>query len=50
MSAMTAAAAAAAAPLDVLMIGTGEYTTGYVGGGASNSDKVRAAAHRARRH
>ncbi|KOS21295.1 Uncharacterized protein ESCO_006699 [Escovopsis weberi] len=27
------------APLNVLMIGTGEYTTGYVGGGASGSDK-----------
>ncbi|KAF4624640.1 hypothetical protein G7Y89_g13530 [Cudoniella acicularis] len=27
------------APLDVLMVGTGEYTTGFVGGGASGSDK-----------
>ncbi|KAJ4327588.1 hypothetical protein N0V84_001977 [Fusarium piperis] len=27
------------APLNVLMIGTGEYTTGFVGGGASGSDK-----------
>ncbi|KAJ3126157.1 hypothetical protein HK100_010416 [Physocladia obscura] len=27
------------APLNVLIVGTGEYTTGYVGGGASNSDK-----------
>ncbi|KAI8410325.1 hypothetical protein FOFC_10179 [Fusarium oxysporum] len=26
-------------PLNVLMIGTGEYTTGFVGGGASGSDK-----------
>ena len=26
-------------PLDVLMVGTGEYTTGFVGGGASGSDK-----------
>ncbi|KAL3957360.1 hypothetical protein ACCO45_007938 [Purpureocillium lilacinum] len=26
-------------PLNVLMIGTGEYTTGFVGGGASASDK-----------
>ena len=26
-------------PLDVLMIGTGEYTTGFVGGGAADSDK-----------
>jgi len=25
--------------MNVLMIGTGEYTTGYVGGGASDSDK-----------
>jgi len=25
--------------VDVLMVGTGEYTTGYVGGGASDSDK-----------
>ena len=25
--------------IDVLMIGTGEYTTGYVGGEASDSDK-----------
>ncbi|CAG8972575.1 hypothetical protein HYALB_00011307 [Hymenoscyphus albidus] len=25
--------------LDVLMVGTGEYTTGFVGGGASGSDK-----------
>ncbi|KAJ2988333.1 hypothetical protein NUW58_g4034 [Xylaria curta] len=29
----------AAAPLNVLMVGTGEYTTGFVGGGASGSDK-----------
>ncbi|KAK0759138.1 hypothetical protein V8C43DRAFT_271701 [Trichoderma afarasin] len=28
-----------ATPLNVLMIGTGEYTTGFVGGGASGSDK-----------
>ncbi|KAL1585056.1 hypothetical protein WHR41_06182 [Cladosporium halotolerans] len=27
------------APLNVLMVGTGEYTTGFVGGGASGSDK-----------
>ncbi|KAF2114491.1 D-galacturonic acid reductase [Lophiotrema nucula] len=27
------------APLEVLMVGTGEYTTGFVGGGASKSDK-----------
>ncbi|KAI9810474.1 MAG: hypothetical protein M1827_006250 [Pycnora praestabilis] len=27
------------APLDVLMVGTGEYTTGFVGGGQSGSDK-----------
>ncbi|TVY27247.1 putative oxidoreductase [Lachnellula hyalina] len=27
------------APLEVLMVGTGEYTTGFVGGGASGSDK-----------
>ncbi|KAM7201755.1 hypothetical protein V8F20_004716 [Naviculisporaceae sp. PSN 640] len=26
-------------PLNVLMVGTGEYTTGFVGGGASASDK-----------
>jgi len=26
-------------PLDVLLIGSGEYTTGYVGGGAADSDK-----------
>ena len=26
-------------PLDVLMVGTGEYTTGFVGGKASGSDK-----------
>lgn len=25
--------------LNVLMVGTGEYTTGFVGGGASGSDK-----------
>lgn len=25
--------------VNVLMVGTGEYTTGYVGGGASDSDK-----------
>lgn len=25
--------------LDVLMVGTGEYTTGYVGGTAADSDK-----------
>jgi hypothetical protein len=25
--------------VDVLMVGTGEYTTGYVGGTASDSDK-----------
>lgn len=28
-----------AAPLDVLMVGTGEYTTGFTDGGASKSDK-----------
>ncbi|TLD17545.1 uncharacterized protein PgNI_02405 [Pyricularia grisea] len=28
-----------AEPLNVLMVGTGEYTTGFVGGGASGSDK-----------
>lgn len=27
------------APLNVLMVGTGEYTTGFVGNGASGSDK-----------
>ena len=27
------------APVNVLMVGTGEYTTGYVGGTASDSDK-----------
>ncbi|KAF4582165.1 putative NAD binding Rossmann fold oxidoreductase [Ophiocordyceps camponoti-floridani] len=27
------------APLNVIMMGTGEYTTGFVGGGASASDK-----------
>ncbi|KAI5273963.1 NAD(P)-binding protein [Aureobasidium subglaciale] len=27
------------APLNVCMVGTGEYTTGFVGGGASGSDK-----------
>lgn len=27
------------APLNVCMVGTGEYTTGYVGGSASSSDK-----------
>lgn len=27
------------APVNVCMIGTGEYTTGYVHGGASDSDK-----------
>lgn len=27
------------APINVAMIGTGEYTTGFVGGGASGSDK-----------
>lgn len=27
------------APLNILMVGTGEYTTGYVGGGQSGSDK-----------
>ena len=25
--------------VDVLMVGTGEYTTGYVGGAAADSDK-----------
>lgn len=25
--------------VNVLMVGTGEYTTGFVGGGAANSDK-----------
>ncbi|KAH8679648.1 hypothetical protein BGZ60DRAFT_561191 [Tricladium varicosporioides] len=34
-----AASKAEVAPLDVLMVGTGEYTTGFVGGGASGSDK-----------
>lgn len=29
----------ASKPLNVLMVGTGEYTTGFVGGGASGSDK-----------
>lgn len=29
----------AAKPLNVLMVGTGEYTTGFVGTGASGSDK-----------
>lgn len=28
-----------AVPIDVLMVGTGEYTTGYVGGTAADSDK-----------
>ncbi|KAL8348721.1 hypothetical protein RB601_002303 [Gaeumannomyces tritici] len=28
------------AALNVLMVGTGEYTTGFVGGGASGSDKM----------
>jgi len=27
------------ATVNVLMVGTGEYTTGFVGGGASGSDK-----------
>lgn len=27
------------APLNVCMVGTGEYTTGFVGGGMSGSDK-----------
>ena len=27
------------APVDVLMVGTGEYTTGFVNGKASDSDK-----------
>ncbi|KAI9733498.1 MAG: hypothetical protein M1818_007246 [Claussenomyces sp. TS43310] len=27
------------APVNILMVGTGEYTTGFVGGGASASDK-----------
>jgi len=31
--------AAGSKPLNVLMVGTGEYTTGFVGGGASGSDK-----------
>src|ERR1700712_3910110 len=30
---------AATKPLNVLMVGTGEYTTGFVGTGASGSDK-----------
>lgn len=30
---------AEAKPLNVLMVGTGEYTTGFVGGGQSGSDK-----------
>ena len=33
------APSAAPTPLNVLMIGTGEYTTGYVGGKAADSDK-----------
>jgi hypothetical protein len=32
-------AAQDSSPLNVLMVGTGEYTTGFVGGGASGSDK-----------
>ncbi|KAI5924794.1 D-galacturonic acid reductase [Camillea tinctor] len=38
---MTAEAAKSGspAPLNVLMVGTGEYTTGFVGSGASGSDK-----------
>jgi D-galacturonate reductase len=34
-----AATPAAGHPLNVLMVGTGEYTTGFVGTGASGSDK-----------
>jgi len=34
-----AAGPSATAPVNVLMIGTGEYTTGYVNGAASDSDK-----------
>jgi hypothetical protein len=34
-----ASPAAGSKPLNVLMVGTGEYTTGFVGGGASGSDK-----------
>ena len=36
-----------ATSVNVLMVGTGEYTTGYVGGKAADSDKVRHC-HRAR--
>ncbi|KAI0016227.1 NAD(P)-binding protein [Xylariomycetidae sp. FL0641] len=36
---MAAEASKSAPPLNVLMVGTGEYTTGFVGGGASGSDK-----------
>lgn len=35
----TSTAAIMGEPLNVLMVGTGEYTTGFVGGGASGSDK-----------
>jgi D-galacturonate reductase len=35
----TAASSAGDRPLNVLMVGTGEYTTGFVGTGASGSDK-----------
>ena len=36
---MASMAAAMASPPAVLMVGTGEYTTGYVGGEAADSDK-----------
>lgn len=39
MSASPAASSATRSLLDVLMIGTGEYTTGFTGSGASQSDK-----------
>lgn len=32
-------------PVSVCMIGTGEYTTGYVHGGASDSDKGAGGGH-----
>ncbi|KAI1138884.1 D-galacturonic acid reductase [Hypoxylon sp. FL0543] len=35
----TIAPTSSPSPLNVLMVGTGEYTTGFVGGGASGSDK-----------
>lgn len=36
---MTSTSASNTSKANVLMIGTGEYTTGYVGGGAADSDK-----------